>query len=101
MGVINMAHGELMMLGAYTTYAVQLSMPNHIGALFLWRSVGLPVSGCGHLDRTRVVRFLYGRHWKPAGTWRSLIWQQIVRDVFTPTTGRGNTAMAGGLVQVQ
>ncbi len=32
MGVINMAHGELMMLGAYTVYVVQLLMPNHIGA---------------------------------------------------------------------
>ena len=29
MGVINMAHGEMIMLGAYTTYVVQLLMPNH------------------------------------------------------------------------
>ncbi|WP_407937496.1 ABC transporter permease subunit, partial [Neptuniibacter marinus] len=30
MGVINMAHGEMIMLGAYTTYVVQLLMPNYI-----------------------------------------------------------------------
>ena len=34
-GVINMAHGELMMLGAYTTYVVQTLMPGHIGISIL------------------------------------------------------------------
>ncbi len=41
MGVINMAHGELMMLGAYTVYIVQQLMPHHIGASII---VAIPVA---------------------------------------------------------
>lgn len=85
MGVINMAHGELMMLGAYTTYWVQLLMPNHIGASIL---VAIPaafiLSGCvGMLIERGVVRFLYGRPLETllATFGVSLILQQAVRDI--------------------
>ncbi len=87
MGVINMAHGELMMLGAYTTYVVQLCMPNHIGASIL---VAIPlafiVSGSvGILIERGLVRFLYGRPLETllATFGVSLILQQIVRDIFS------------------
>jgi urea transport system permease protein len=87
MGVINMAHGELMMLGAYTTYVIQQVMPNHIGVSVL---IAIPlaflVSGLvGVLIERGVVRFLYGRPLETllATFGISLILQQIVRDVFT------------------
>jgi len=84
MGVINMAHGELMMLGAYCTYAVQLMLPNFIGASVL---IAIPlafaVSGIvGILIQRFVVRYLSGR---PLDTLLatfgvSLILQQAVRS---------------------
>jgi urea transport system permease protein len=87
MGVINMAHGELMMLGAYTTYVVQLAMPAHIGLSII---VAIPlaflVSGCvGMLIERGVVRFLYGRPLETllATFGVSLVLQQVVRDVFS------------------
>lgn len=87
MGVINMAHGELIMLGAYTTYVIQLMMPNHIGASVL---IAVPVAflvagGVGILIERGVVRFLYGRPLETllATFGVSLILQQVVRDVFT------------------
>jgi urea transport system permease protein len=87
MGVINMAHGELIMLGAYTTYVIQLLMPSYIDASVL---IAIPaaflVSGCvGVLIERGVVRFLYGRPLETllATFGVSLILQQIVRDVFT------------------
>jgi urea transport system permease protein len=87
MGVINMAHGELMMLGAYTTYVVQQAMPNHIGlSIFVAIPLAFLVSACvGMLIERGVVRWLYGRPLETllATFGVSLILQQIVRDVFS------------------
>jgi urea transport system permease protein len=87
MGVINMAHGELMMLGAYSTYVVQLLMPRHIGASIL---VAIPVaflvSGLAGVAIERgIVRHLYGRPLETllATFGLSLILQQAVRDIFS------------------
>jgi len=88
MGVINMAHGEMIMLGAYTTYVVQLLMPNHI-EWSIW--VAIPaaflVSGLvGVLVERGVIQFLKGRPLETllATFGISLILQQLVRTVFSP-----------------
>ncbi|CAA9890201.1 conserved membrane hypothetical protein [Candidatus Methylobacter favarea] len=88
MGVINMAHGELIMLGAYTTYVVQLLMPNHIDIfLFIAIPAAFAVSGLfGILIERGVIRFLYGRPLETllATFGISLLLQQLVRTVFSP-----------------
>ena len=88
MGVINMAHGELIMLGAYTTYVIQLMMPDNIGASLL---ISIPaafiVSGLVGIAIERgVIRFLYGRSLETllATFGISLILQQAVRSIFSP-----------------
>jgi urea transport system permease protein len=88
MGVINMAHGELIMLGAYTTYVMQLLMPNHIAlALFLSVPAAFLVSGLVGVGIERgIVRFLHGRPLETllATFGLSLVLQQLVRSVFSP-----------------
>jgi urea transport system permease protein len=87
MGVINMAHGELMMLGAYATYVVQTLMPHHIGASI---AVAIPcaflvAAGAGVLIERTIIRFLYGRPLETllATFGVSLVLQQLVRSIFS------------------
>ncbi len=88
MGVINMAHGELIMLGAYTTYVIQLLLPNHIEySILLAIPAAFVVSGfTGILIERGVIRFLHGRPLETllATFGISLILQQTVRSIFSP-----------------
>jgi len=88
MGIINMAHGELIMLGAYTTYLIQQLMPSYIGlSLFISIPVAFLVSGSvGILIERLVIRHLYGRPLETllATFGISLILQQAVRTLISP-----------------
>ena len=88
MGVINMAHGELIMLGAYTTYVIQQALPEMIGlSIFLAIPAAFIVSGLvGILIEKTVIRHLYGRALETllATFGISLILQQTVRSIFSP-----------------
>ncbi|HEY7242276.1 MAG TPA: urea ABC transporter permease subunit UrtB [Xanthobacteraceae bacterium] len=93
MGVINMAHGEMVMLGAYTTFLVQEVIRATDPALFDYSlALALPlafaVAGCVGIAIERgIIRFLYGRPLETLlATWGlSLILQQAVRTAFGPT----------------
>ncbi|HET9645928.1 MAG TPA: urea ABC transporter permease subunit UrtB [Burkholderiaceae bacterium] len=91
MGVINMAHGELMMIGAYATYVVQNLFRAHLpAAAFDWYIVAaIPAAFLasafvgGVLERS-VIRWLYGRPLETLlATWGiSLVLMQAVRSIF-------------------
>lgn len=87
-GVINMAHGELIMLGAYTTYVLQQLLPHAIGtALLLAIPAAFAVAGlAGIVIERTIIRFLYGRPLETllATFGLSLILQQGVRTIFSP-----------------
>lgn len=88
MGVINMAHGELMMLGAYTTYVMQQLMPNHLGiSVLLSIPAAFVISALVGIAIERgIIRFLYGRPLETllATFGVSLILQQSVCSIFSP-----------------
>lgn len=88
MGVINMAHGEMLMFGAYTTFVVQQIMPNAIEfSLFVAIPAAFIVTGLIGIGIERgIIRFLYGRPLETllATFGLSLILQQAVRSVFSP-----------------
>lgn len=114
MGVINMAHGEMMMIGAYTAFVLQGLFATYLPPSFhdSYFIAALPISfivtgAVGLLLEKMVIRFLYGRPLETLlATWGiSMILQQAARWYFgdltsvnAPTWMRGGVEMMVGLV---
>jgi urea transport system permease protein len=107
MGVINMAHGELIMIGAYATYVVQGLFRSYLPGAFDWYLIAaIPVAFMtsalvgAALERC-VIRFLYGRPLETLlATWGiSLMLMQLVRTIFgAQNVGVENPSwMSGGV----
>ncbi len=105
MGVINMAHGEMVMLGAYTTFVVQEVIRTRYPGLFDYSlTIALPLAfvvagAVGIAIERSVIRFLYGRPLETLlATWGiSLVLQQAVRAAFGPTNKEvGNPSWMSG-----
>jgi urea transport system permease protein len=114
MGIINMAHGELLMIGAYTTYVCQSLFRHYLPGAADWYLVAaLPAAflvafGVGVLLERSVIRWLYGRPLETLlATWGiSLMLMQAVRTVFgaqnvevaNPAWMSGGMTVLGSLV---
>jgi len=114
MGIINMAHGEMLMIGAYSTYVVQVLFKSYLpGAFDYYLAAAVPAAFLTSalvgiaLERS-VIRFLYGRPLETLlATWGiSLMLIQVVRTLFgaqnvevaNPSWMSGGFALAGGVV---
>jgi urea transport system permease protein len=109
MGVINMAHGEMVMLGAYVTFVVQEVIRTYNPALFDYSlAIAIPLAFLGSglvgivIERS-IIRFLYGRPLETLlATWGlSLILQQAVRSAFGPNNREvGNPSWMSGAFEL-
>jgi len=109
MGVINMAHGEMVMIGAYTTFVVQEVIRTSYPALFDYSLlIAVPLAflvagAIGVLIERSIIRFLYGRPLETLlATWGlSLVLQQAVRSAFGPTNREvGNPSWMSGAFEL-
>ena len=113
MGVINMAHGELVMLGAYTTFVIQQVFRSYFpeamdySLLIALPAAFLVAGAVGVVIERSVIQFLYGRALETLlATWGvSLILQQTIRSIFgpsnvevsTPSWMSGTVSLTAGL----
>jgi urea transport system permease protein len=109
MGVINMAHGEMVMIGAYTTFVVQELIRSRAPGLFDFSLfIALPLAfliagGIGIAIERTIIQWLYGRPLETLlATWGlSLMLQQAVRSIFGPTNREvGSPSFMSGTFQL-